>query len=41
MNIDLKIIHSFDSLLDEIKQFLEQQSLYLPVIRDLESIVFD
>jgi hypothetical protein len=25
---------------DKIKQFLEQQSLYLPVIRDLESLDF-
>jgi hypothetical protein len=25
-------------IIDEIKQFLEQQSFYLPVIRDLESL---
>jgi hypothetical protein len=39
-NIDLKTIHSFDSILDEIKQFLEKHSLDLPVIRDIESLDF-
>ncbi len=39
-NKDLKTIHSFDSLLDEIKQFLEQHLLDLPVIRDIESLDF-
>ena len=39
-SIDLKIINNFDSLLEEIKQFLAQQFQYSPIVRNLESLDF-